>query len=110
MAKALGLEARLARDDLGKRVGRVLGRVGRHGAEGLKFAHRPQPGADGRALPRAPFVDRHRELSPPEPDCGERHEELVLLRVQQVQEPRQAADMHRRGMPLGVERLAKAIE
>ena len=85
MAQALGRQLGRSGNDLGERVGRVLGGVGRQGAEGLELAHRLEPVRDGRPLATTPGVDGHGKLRPPEQDGGEGREELVLPGVQQVQ-------------------------
>ena len=53
VADRFGLEASGALDELGKRVGRVFGRVRGHRAEGFKLTDRLEPVADPRRPDRA---------------------------------------------------------
>ena len=97
-------------DQLRKRVGRILGGIGRQRAERFELAHRAKPAGDRRPLGAAPGVDRHGKLRLPEQDGGERCEEHVPLRVEQVDPPGQPLDLLRGGPALGLQRLAELPE
>ena len=97
-------------NDLGERVGRVSRRSKLRRAQ--RASNSPtalsQPPMAGPWAARQASID-HGELRRPEPDGGKRHEELVFLRVPQVQEPGQAANLGRCGMALGFERTGEAF-
>ena len=95
----LGVEEGAVRLDLGEGVARVLVGVGRQGAEGLEVAHRGQPVGDGAAGRGAPGLDGECQLGGPEQEGPDRGEELVLHRVEEVDQPRQPRDPMRGRLP-----------
>ena len=111
MAERLAVERGRLLDDLGKRVVGML--VGVAGQARTSASISPTVASQRTTLGAArgvPCIDRERQLRGPQQQRRERREELVLSRIEQMDEPVQARDLHRRRHALGIERRAQVCE
>ena len=103
MAEAEPLEPRPFVDELRERVGRMLVGVAAERAQGLDLADRREPDRHARPHPQAPGLDRQGELRRPEQRQGERREQLVPPRFEQLLQSSQAPHLQRRGQAVRVQ-------
>ncbi len=92
MTEAFRLEARRSLRELGEALARVLVGVARQRAEGFELAERLQPDPEPAARCPPPAFQRERDLRVPQRDGRDRREDLVLTRVQEIDQALQLRD------------------